>query len=70
MKVEYIIDESGNQKSVLININDWKKFNQKYKELQNKLKMLNSLEKAVDEVEELKSGKKPKKSMKDLLNEI
>lgn len=70
MKVEYIIDESGNQKSVLIDINDWKKFNQKYKELQNKLKILNSLEKAVDEVQKLKSGKRPKKSMKNLLNEI
>jgi hypothetical protein len=70
MKVEYIIDESGNQKAVLIDINDWKKFNQKYKELQNKLKVLNSLEKAIDEVNELKSGKKLKKSMKDLLSEI
>jgi hypothetical protein len=70
MKVEYITDDKGNQKSVLIDINEWKKFNQKYKQLQNKLKVLTSLEKAVEEVKELKSGKKTKTSMKDLLNEI
>lgn len=70
MKVEYITDDKGNQKSVLIDINEWKKFNQKYKQLKNKLKVLTSLEKAVEEVKELKSGKKIKTSMKDLLNEI
>ena len=70
MKVEYVIDETGNSKSVLIDINDWKKFNEKYKKLQNKLKVLTSLEKSVEEVKAIKSGKKPKKTMKDLLDEI
>lgn len=45
MKVEYIIDESANYKSVLINVNDWKKLIKNIKIYKKKLKMLNNLEK-------------------------
>ncbi len=70
MKVEYLNDNFGNQKSVVIDINDWKKFNQKYRQLQNKLKVLNNLDKSIEEVKAIKSGKKTKLIMKDLLSEI
>lgn len=38
MKIEYLIDEKGNQKAVVIPISEWKKFFSEYNSLKNEIK--------------------------------
>ncbi len=42
MKIEYLTDENGNQKAVVIPISDWKKFFSEYTHLKSEAKVENN----------------------------
>jgi PHD/YefM family antitoxin component YafN of YafNO toxin-antitoxin module len=74
MNVQYITDESGKQKAVIIPIEEWNKFKTDYEKmssLQNKQYVLNGIKDAFKEVEEIKQGKRKKgKTLSEFLNEV
>jgi hypothetical protein len=68
--IQYLTDESGKKKAVLIPIEDWEKIQASLEELAGYREMRQSLKRAFQEVKEIKSGKLPKKTLKNFLNEI
>ncbi len=70
LNLEYITDNKGHKKSVIISYPDWKKFEKKQKKIENKLKFLEGIDKSVDEVIDVLKGNKKAKSLKDLLDEL
>jgi len=69
MNVQIINDPKGNPESVLIPYQDWKSYELRYKKLKNKLDVLKGIQEAVEEVKEIKAGKKKGKTLKELLDE-
>ena len=69
MNVSYITDRYGNQSAVVIPIAEWKALNEQLTKIQNKLKVLTGLEKAVEEVNLANEGKLKLKTLKDFLDE-
>lgn len=53
--LKYMVDENGEKTSVVIPIKTWKKLNQEYDKLQNKINVLTGVQDGLAEV------KKPKK---------
>lgn len=70
LKIEYITDNKGRQKSVIIPHKQWKNFEDDYNRMKNKLKTLSGIRMALDEVKQIKNGKKKVKTLKELINEI
>jgi hypothetical protein len=75
MNVQYITDESGKQKAVIIPIEEWNKFKIDYEKIashqKNKQLVLNGIKEAFKEVEEIKKGKRKKgKTLSEFLNEV
>lgn len=75
MNVQYITDERGNQKAVIIPIEEWNKFKTDYEKISSRQKkkqfVLNGIKEAFKEVEEIKQGKRKKgKTLSEFLNEV
>lgn len=75
MNVQYITDENGNQKAVIIPIEDWNKFKTDYEKMssqkRDKKYILNGIKDAFKEVKDIKEGKRNKgKSLSEFLNEV
>lgn len=69
LQLKYIIDQNGHQTAVVIPMNNWEKYQKEYEKLENKIKVLNGISDALDEVEEIKKGKKKGKTLREFLNE-
>ena len=69
MNVEFVIDESGNKKAVLIPFEEWEKFQNELIEFFEYKKLKESLKKAFKEVKQIQSGKLPRRTMQNLLDE-
>ncbi len=69
MDINYIIDKEGKHSAVVVPIKQWKNFLDKFSKMKKKLEILTGLEDAVDEVNQMKKGKKQPKSLADFLDE-
>lgn len=69
MNVEFVIDESGNKKAVLIPFEEWEKFQNELIEFFEYKKLKESLKNAFKEVKQIQSGKLPRRTMQNLLDE-
>ena len=69
MNIQILKDPKGNPESVLIPYQEWKKYELQNQKIKNKLEVLKGLQNAVEEVKEIKSGRKKGKTLKQLLNE-
>lgn len=67
--IQYITDATGEQNAVIIPIEEWKKLEDKYNKLKNKLDVLVGLQEAVEEVNAIKRGEKQGQTLEELLNE-
>lgn len=70
LKIEYITDNKGRQKSVIIPHGQWVDFEADYNKLKNKIKVLTGLQSALEEMKQIKNGKKRGKSLKEVLDEL
>ena len=67
--IQFIIDDEGHKKSVIVPYKQWEELNQRYEKLNNKLQILTGIQEAMTEVaSSLKTGKKLQ-SLSDFLNE-
>ena len=69
MDIQIIKDPKGNPESVLISYEDWKKYELQNRKIKNKLEVLKGLQQAVEEVKEIRAGKRKSKTLKQFLNE-
>jgi len=69
LQLKYITDQNGHHTAVVIPLKNWEKFVNEQEKLQNKIKVLNGIANALDEVEEIKKGKKKGKTLREFLNE-
>ncbi|MEK7435195.1 MAG: hypothetical protein AABZ74_18835 [Cyanobacteriota bacterium] len=71
MNIDYIIDEKGKQKAVIIQIDEWNKFKNENLKLKKKLNVLSGIKDAFQEIEEIKQGKRKKgQTLSEFLNEV
>lgn len=70
MKIEYITDENGRQKSVIIPHKQWKNFETDYNRMKNKIKILTGIQEALKEVKQIQNGKKRAKTLKETIDEL
>lgn len=66
---KYMINEKGAKTSVIVPIKTWKKTNENYQKLQNKLELLIGIKAALIEVKDIKKTGKKLQTLKDFLNE-
>ncbi|MEO0338157.1 MAG: hypothetical protein AAF242_02990 [Bacteroidota bacterium] len=69
MNLEFVIDESGNKKAVLIPFQEWEEFQQELLEFFEYRKLKKSLKIAFSEVKQIKKGMLPKRTMQNFLDE-
>ena len=67
--MQYIFDNNGEKSSVILPYNDWVKFNNNYLKLQNKLKILYSIQNGLYEVKQSQKNKENLQTLSDFLNE-
>lgn len=67
--LKYMVDENGDKTSVLVPLKTWKKINQEYALLQNKLRVLTGLKSGLSEVKHAKKSGKKLQTLKDFLRE-
>lgn len=70
MSIDYITDEEGNQKAVIISIEEWNKFKNENLKLKKKLNLLSGVKDAFQEIEEVKKGKKKGVTLSEFLNKV
>lgn len=67
--IQYVTDAEGEQNAVIVPIKEWRKLQDKYRKLKNKLDVLNGLQAAVEEVNDIKKGEKQGQTLEELLRE-
>ena len=67
--IQYVTDAEGEQSAVIVPIKEWRKLQDKYRKLKNKLDVLQGLQEAVEEVNAIKRGEKQGQTLEDLLHE-
>lgn len=71
MSVQYITNEEGKQTAVIVPIEAWKQLQVEHEKLLNKLEVINGLQNALTEVQEIKNGNKEKgRTLSEFLNEM
>lgn len=70
LRIEYITDKNGHQKSVVIPHSQWLLYQAEQTKLKNKLDILLGIRDAMKEVHRIQSGKKKGKSLRSFLNEL
>ena len=73
MDLQYITDNQGHKNGVLLSINDWAKIQEDLEELnrlRNKKVFLTELQESIDEMRQIKEGKKQARNAEDFLNEL
>lgn len=69
ISIQYVTDEAGNKKAVLIPYQDWELIQDELKDLLEYRRMKASLKSAFKEVKQIQSGKLPRRTMKTFLDE-
>ena len=67
--IKYIVDEKGQKTSVLVPLTTWKKINEDFTKLQNKLTVLLGIKSAFNEVKSAKKSGNNLQTLKDFLSE-
>lgn len=67
--LKYIIDDTGYKTSVLVPVKTWEELNNKYKKLQNKIDVFNSINQGLSEIKQAKKSGKKLQSLNDFLSE-
>jgi hypothetical protein len=67
--LQYIIDNNGKTKSVLVPLKEWEKLNDNYTRLQKKLDVINSIKQGLVEINNAKRTGKKLQTLKDFLSE-
>lgn len=73
MDLRYIIDQKGHKNAVQLPINQWKQIEKDLEELnrlRNKKIFMTELTEAVEEMKQIKEGKKQARNAEDFLNEL
>ena len=71
MSMQYITNEKGQQTAVIVPIEEWQQLKAEHEKLLNKLEVLNGLQDAINEVQEIKQGKRKKgRTLGEFLNEM
>lgn len=73
MNLHYIVDKEGNKNAVQLPISEWEEIQNELGELarlRNKKNFLIELTEAVEEVKQIKLGKKQARNAEDFLNEL
>lgn len=69
MNVNYITDRYGKQSAVVVPIDEWNNFLDRFSKMKKKLEILTGLEEAVEEVNLVNKGTLTPKSLKEFLDE-
>lgn len=69
MNVNYITDRYGKQSAVVVPIDEWNNFLDRFSKMKKKLEILTGLEEAVEEVNLVNEGTLTPKSLKEFLDE-
>jgi hypothetical protein len=69
VKIQYLTDEEGNKKAVMIPIDEWKKFERQFLELMEYASFKSDIRSAFTEVQEILKGNKKKQTLKNFLDE-
>ena len=67
--VQFVIDNKGHKKSVIVPYKEWEELNQKYEKLNNKVQILTGIQDALKEVDQAKKTGKKLPTLTDFLNE-
>lgn len=70
VQLQYLNDQEGNLKAVQIPIEDWKKLESRMKKYEQAFRVKEDLVSAFEEVKQMRSGKIPKQTLSDFLNEL
>ena len=68
--IQYIVDNKGHKKSVVVPFKEWESLQKEKERLQNKIKFLEELKDSVEEVKEALKGKKKTKALSDFLDDL
>jgi len=69
INIEYVTDKLGNKKAVQIPLKQWERIEQALKSLNDFRNIKSSLKSGFVEVEQIRKGKLPKKTLKEFLDE-
>jgi hypothetical protein len=69
VKIQYVTDEEGNKKAVMIPIEEWKKVEKQFLELTEYASLDSDLRAAFMEVQEMMKGNKKGQTFKEFLDE-
>ena len=67
INIEYVTDKLGNKKAVQIPLKQWERIEQALKSLNDFRNIKSSLKSGFVEVEQIRKGKLPKKTLKEFL---
>ena len=70
MQLQYLNDQQGNLTAVQIPIEDWKKLEKRLEKYEQAFQVKEDLTAAFEEVKQMRSGKIPKQTLSDFLNEL
>ena len=71
MSVQYLVNEKGHQTAVVVPIDVWNQLKAEHEKLLHKLDVLDGLQDALQEVREIKQGKRKKgKMLSEFLDEV
>lgn len=65
--VKYLVDESGQKTSVLVPVKVWDDLNANYQKLQEKLRIMTSIQSGLKEVESARKSGRKLQTLKDFL---
>lgn len=67
--LQYIIDNDGQKKSVIVPFKEWEELNQRYEKLNTKVQILTGLQEGIKEVKIARKSGKKLQTLADFLNE-
>ena len=67
--IQFIIDQEGHKKSVIVPYKQWEELNRQYEQLNNKVKILTGIQDAMKEVEQARQTGRKLPTLTDFLNE-
>jgi len=67
--IQFIIDNEGHKKSVIVPFKQWEDLNQQYEKLSAKVQILTGIQEAMKEVENARKTGKKLQTLTDFLNE-
>ncbi|GEM_PF-766263 len=67
--IHYVTDDAGSPVAVQVPIADWNLFQKEFDEMKRALEVLHGIKNALEEVEQVKQGKRKLQTLSDFLHE-